>query len=127
MSNDKSVTTATIKFFPNKHIEVGIDGLKNVHPRALDIASNLLRKEYLNRRAKYNADEHKKARKAKADAIANEADAQAKYHKERDEELAKLAEAAGKATAAPKKIVEPVVVESEVSANDDNDAEDSAA
>jgi hypothetical protein len=113
MSNDKSITTATIKFFPNKHIEVGIDGL--------------LRKEYLNRRAKYNADEHKKARKAKADAIANEADAQAKYHKERDEELAKLAEAAGKATAAPKKIVEPVVVESEVSANDDNDAEDSAA
>jgi hypothetical protein len=92
MSTDKP-TIATLKFFPNKHIEVEIDGLKNVHPRALAIGANLLEKAYLQKRAQHNAEEHKAARKAKVDAAEKAEKESEEYHKKRDKELAEAAAA----------------------------------
>ena len=93
MTTNKPTATAIIKFFPNKHIEVELDGLKNVHPRALDIASNLLRKEFVQKRALFNAEEHKKARARKKQQETKESKAEAKHHREEDKRLQEAADA----------------------------------
>jgi len=71
MSNDKPTAVATIKFYPNKHMEVTLSSIKNITPRTLDIASNILLKTYRGNKAKFIANEHKKARDKKAKAVAN--------------------------------------------------------
>ena len=92
MSSDKSVTTAVIRFRPNKVIEVELDGLKNVHPRAISIANHQLMKAYLGKRAQHNAEEHRKARDAQK-AAEREAEIKAIENDEaRDEELKAAAE-----------------------------------
>jgi len=62
MSNDKPTAIATIKFYPNKHVEVELSSLKHITPRTLDIASNILLKTYRGMKAKFIAEEHKRGR-----------------------------------------------------------------
>lgn len=123
MSTDKSCTTAVLRFYPNKHIEVEIDGLANVHPRALDIASNLLRKNYLEKRAKFNANEHRKARAAKAKVIEDEATKEKEFNEKEDKRLAK---AAAEKLKKASEIEKESVAEKEA-ANDEKGEEDAVA
>ena len=87
MSNDKPTAIATIKFYANKHVEVNLSSIKNITPRTLDIASNILMKTYRGMKGKFIADEHRKAREDKAKAEAEKKAADAEYHKKEDERL----------------------------------------
>lgn len=96
MSNDKPTAIATIKFYPNKHVEVHLSSLKHITPRTLDIASNILLKTYRGMKAKYITEVHvanraeKKAAEEKAAKDAKDFD---------DKEAKRLAEATEKALA----------------------------
>ena len=108
MSNDKPCAIATIKFYPNKHVEVELDSIATITPRTLDIASNILGKTYRGMKHAHNAQEHRKAREVKKEAEDQIAKDEAEYHEKYDAEQAELAAAAAsmpKATPAPKEEV----------------------
>jgi len=91
MSNDKPTAIATIKFYPNKHVEVELSSIKNITPRTLSIASNILANTYRGMKAKFVANEHRERRERDAKAVKKiERDA-AKADKKEDERLATAA------------------------------------
>lgn len=104
MSNDKPMAVATIRFYPNKHVDVQLSSIRNITPRTLDIASNLLLKEYRGMKGKFIADEHKRVREEKAAAEKKAAEDTAEFHKAEDERLAEAAKA--DADAGAKKLAE---------------------
>lgn len=87
MSNDKPTAIATIKFYQNKHVEVSLDTIKGITPRTLDIASNILLKEYRGMKGAFIANEHKMAREAKAKLEEKEAKTDKSFHKKEDKRL----------------------------------------
>ena len=93
MSNDKPTAIATIKFYHNKHVEVSLDTIKGITPRTLDIASNILLKEYRGMKGKFVAEEHKKFREAKAKLLEQEVKDDADFHKKEDKRLLAAAKA----------------------------------
>lgn len=110
MSNNKPTAVATIRFYPNKHIEVELDSIAGITPRTLAIAENLLSREYRSMKGEYIVKMHVKARKDKADLAAAEKKADEEYHKKRDEELEEANKASLEANAGgPESVVEPVV------------------
>lgn len=103
MSKDKPVATATIKFYPNKHVVVDLDGIATITPRALSIAHNMLNKKFRAMRGKHNADAHQAARKAAAEEKKRSEKEEADFHEKED---ARLAEAAKSATERRKEVEE---------------------
>lgn len=89
MSNDKPSGVATIKFYPNKHVEVELSSIQNITPRTLDIASNILGKTYRSMKHKFIAGEHRKAREAKIAADEKAEADEIAFHKAEDERLTK--------------------------------------
>lgn len=136
MPTDKTVTTATIRFYANKHVEVEIDGLKNVHPRALDIGHNMLVRKYLEKRSQFNAQEHRAAEKAQKEAEAAAIKDDAEFHAKEDERLALAAEeklervkAGSNDVPAPEEsgVDSEPVTEAEPAANDSDEDTDNVA
>lgn len=89
MSNDKPTAIATIKFYPNKHVEVHLSSLKHITPRTLDIASNIMTKTYRGMKAKFIVEEHKKAREDGKDRVEQEKKDAEKWDKKEARRLAK--------------------------------------
>ena len=69
MSNDKPTATAIIRFFPEgKRVTVELDSITGVSPRKLEIANNLLMRQYRGMRGAANAARHREAREAEVSA-----------------------------------------------------------
>ncbi len=107
MSNDKPSAVATIKFYPNKHVEVELNTIQHITPRTLDIAANILSKTYRGMKAQFIAKSHRDAREASEKAEAKRIKDEKEFHEKEDERLAKAAENpigkdAAKQTAKPK-------------------------
>ena len=93
MSNDKPCAVATITFYPNKHVEVELSTIRNITPRTLDIASHIMLKTYQGMKAQFLAEEHRQARKDKADAEAKAIADDKAFHEAEDIRLAEAAAA----------------------------------
>lgn len=111
MSNDKPTSIATIKFYPNKHVEVELSSIRNITPRTLDIASNILLKTYRGNKAKFIAGEHRKAREDAAQKEIDDAKAAKKFD---DEEAKRLEIATAKALGTMPKVETKVEVKTPV-------------
>ena len=94
MSKDKPNATATIRFYPGKHITVNLDSISGVTPRAINIAHNLLNRKFRAMRGKHNADAHAEARKQREEEEKARVKSDKEYHEKRDEELASASKTA---------------------------------
>ena len=91
MSNDKPCAVATIKFYPNKHVDVELSDITNITPRTLDIASNLLMRKFRGMRGAYNAAMHKRAREERQEVEDKAVTDNIAFHDAEDKRLAEAA------------------------------------